>query len=154
MRAGRTTTFQRQVDLIDANPISSRKCIVGTAMSDKPEPGDDLMSMGTIARYSKMIEDLRAGLDPEIIKTWYEKVESDARDLAPANLKETIEVIQDDLLPMKYNFKASKRAVPFVVEAIEKNLQAMPFATRLYFQKVEESIWEEYERYAKLNPSP
>jgi hypothetical protein len=123
-------------------------------MSEKPEPSDDLMSMGTIAKYAKMIEDLRAGLDPEIIKTWYEKVERDARDLAPANLKETIEVIQDDLLPMKYNFKASKRAVPFVVEAIEKNLQGMPFATRLYFQKVEESIWEEYERYIKTSSAP
>ncbi|MGA1975515.1 MAG: hypothetical protein ABSG92_07755 [Conexivisphaerales archaeon] len=123
-------------------------------MSDKPEPGDDLMSMSTISKYAKMIEDLRSGLDPEIIKTWYEKVEHDARELAPANVKDTIDVIQDDLLPMKYNFKASKRAVPFVVEAIEKNLQGMPFATKLYFQKVEESIWEEYERYIKQTPTP
>jgi len=123
-------------------------------MSDKPGPDDDLMSMGTIAKYSKMIEDLSSGLDPEVIKVWYDKVEHDAQELAPENLKGTIEVIQDDLLPMKYNFKASKRAVPFVVEAIEKNLQGMPFATRLYFQKVEESIWEEYERYVKLNPTP
>jgi len=123
-------------------------------MSDKPGPEDDLMSMGTIARYSKMIEDLRAGLDPEVIKVWYDKVEGDARGLAPDELKGSIEVIQDDLLPMKYNFKSSKRAVPFVVEAIEKNLPAMPFATRLYFQKVEEAIWDEYERYHKTAAPP
>ena len=122
-------------------------------MGDKPGPGDDLMSMDTIAKYAKRIEDLRSGLDPEVIKTWYDKVEQEARELAPDNLKDTIEVVQDELLPMKYNLKASKRAVPFVVEAIEKYLSAMPFATRLYFQKVEESIWDEYERYAKLHPT-
>jgi hypothetical protein len=117
-------------------------------MSDKPGPEDDLMSVGTIEKYSKMIEDLRSGLDPGVIKVWYDKVEEDARELAPENLRDTIEVVQDDILPMKYNFKASKRAVPFVVEAIEKNLPGMPFATRLYFQKVEEAIWDEYEHYA------
>jgi hypothetical protein len=123
-------------------------------MSEKPGPNDDLMSMGTIAKYAKMIEELRSGLDPEVIKEWYDKVEVEARELAPENLKETIEVVQDELLPMKYNLKASKRAVPFVVQAIEKELPTMPFATRLYFQKVEESIWDEYERYMKLNPPP
>jgi hypothetical protein len=123
-------------------------------MSDKPEAGDDLMSMGTIAKYAKMIEDLRSGLDPAIIKEWYDRIERDAKELAPEDLKESIEVIQDEILPMKYNLKASKRAVPFVVEAIEKNLHEMPFATRLYFQKVEDSIWDEYERYRKLHPTP
>ncbi len=111
------------------------------------------MSMGTIAKYSKIIEDQRAGLDPEVTRVWFEKVEHDAQDLAPENLKGTIEVIQDDLLPMKYNIKASKRAVPFVVEAIEKNLSKMPFATKLYFQVVEQAIWDEYERYANQRPS-
>jgi hypothetical protein len=123
-------------------------------MSERPGPEDDLMSMGTIERYSKMIEDLRSGLDPEVIKTWYDKIERDARELAPADLKGSIQVLQDELLPMKYNFKASRRAVPFVVESIEKNLQGMPFATRLYFEKVEEAIWDEYEHYGKAAPSP
>lgn len=105
--------------------------------------------MKTIEKYSKMIEDLRSGLDPDIIKGWYMKVEADARELAPSHLKDTIEVVQDPLLPVRYNLKASKRAVPFVVQAIEKNLAAMPFATRLYFQKVEEVVWEEYEKYVR-----
>ena len=39
---------------------------------------------------------------------------------------------------MKFEFKASKRAIPYLVEAIENNLNSMPFATRLYFQKFEE----------------
>jgi uncharacterized secreted protein with C-terminal beta-propeller domain len=118
-------------------------------MSDRLGPEDDLLSMDTIAKYSKMIEDLRSGLDPEVIRKWYEKVEQDARELAPDHLKDTIQVVQDPLLPVKYNLKTSKRAVPFVVQAIEKNLASMPFATRLYFQKVEEAVWEEYERYSK-----
>ncbi len=41
---------------------------------------------------------------------------------------------------MKFEFKTSKRAVSYVFEAIEDNLPSMPFATRLYFQKLEELI--------------
>jgi hypothetical protein len=123
-------------------------------MSDALGPGDDPMSMETIAKYAKMIEDKREGLDPEVTKVWFDRVEHDAKELAPSELRETIEVIQDDLLPMKYNIKASKRAVPFVVEAIEKNLPRMPYATGLYFKVVVESaIWDEYERYTRENSS-
>jgi hypothetical protein len=41
---------------------------------------------------------------------------------------------------MKFELKASRRAVRHVVEAIERNLREMPFSTRLYFQKLEEII--------------
>jgi hypothetical protein len=112
---------------------------------------DDLLSMDTIRKYAKQIEDLKSGLDFEVLAHWGKIVEADAIELAPAELKGTIQVIQDELLPMKFNFKASKRAVPFLVQAIEKNLPNMPMATRLYFQKVEDAIWEEYERYTKLH---
>lgn len=117
---------------------------------------DDLLSMDTIRKYAKQIEDLRSGLDFEVLAHWSKVIESDAVELAPDDLKGTIQIVQDELLPMKFNFKASKRAVPFLVQAIEKNLSEMPMATRLYFQKVEDVIWEEYQRYSKThgkNPS-
>ncbi|MEM0287310.1 MAG: hypothetical protein QXG05_03945 [Nitrososphaerota archaeon] len=112
---------------------------------------DDLLSMRTIEKYAKQIEDLKSGLDIEVLAEWSKRIEQDAKDIAPDELKDTIKIIQDDLLPMKFHFKVSKRAVPFLVQAIEKNIQTMPFATKLYFQKVEEAIWEEYQRYLKQN---
>lgn len=114
---------------------------------------DDLLSLDTIRKYAKQIEDLRSGLDFEVLAHWAKVVEADAIELAPEELKSTIQVVQDELLPMKFNFKASKRAVPFLVQAIEKNLSQMPMATRLYFQKVEDAIWEEYQRYTRTHGS-
>ena len=62
-------------------------------------------------------------------------------------------VIQNPDLPMKFEFKSSKRAVPYVIEAIESNLASMPFATRLYFQKLGEIIQAESSTSSPWKPS-
>ncbi|MBI4258771.1 MAG: hypothetical protein HY619_07435 [Thaumarchaeota archaeon] len=105
-------------------------------MSNDPE-------VQVINRFISMIEDIKTGLDPDVLASWYAVIESDAKSKCPSNLVSTIMVRQDPVLPMKFEFKASKRAVPFVVEAIENHLNEMPFATRLYFQKLEEVISHE-----------
>ena len=89
------------------------------------------------------IEDLKLGLDPNVLAGWYQKIASDAKAEAPAHLIETIEVVQDPILPMRFELKSSKRAVRYVLEAIDRNLDAMPMATRLYFQKLAELIQAE-----------
>ena len=89
------------------------------------------------------IEDLKLGLDPKVLAGWYQRIASDAKARAPAHLVETIDVIQDPILPMKFEFKSSKRAIKYVLEAIDRNLDAMPMATRLYFQKLAELIQAE-----------
>lgn len=93
-----------------------------------------------IERLVREIEDLKLGLDPDVLAGWYRKIESDAKASTPAHLRDSIQVIQNEVLPMKFEFKTSKRAVSYVMEAIERNLPAMPMATRLYFQKLEELI--------------
>jgi len=89
------------------------------------------------------IEDLKLGLDPAILLGWYNKVASDAKAKAPTDLMDSIDVVQDPLLPMKFEFRTSKRAVQYVLNAIEENLLEMPTATRLYFQKLSELIQAE-----------
>jgi hypothetical protein len=89
------------------------------------------------------IEDLKLGLDPNVLAGWYQKIANDARSEAPGHLVDSIDVIQDPILPMKFEFKSSKRAVKYVLEAIDRNLDAMPMATRLYFQKLAELIQAE-----------
>jgi hypothetical protein len=44
---------------------------------------------------------------------------------------------------MKFEFKASRRTVKYVLEAIDENLESMPKATQLYFQKLSELIQAE-----------
>jgi hypothetical protein len=94
-------------------------------------------------RLLKEIEDLKLGLDPSVLAGWYGKIASDAKAEAPAHLVDSIDVVQDPILPMKFEFKTSRRAVKYVTDAIEKNLDGMPLATRLYFQKLSELIQAE-----------
>ncbi len=89
------------------------------------------------------IENLKLGFDPNVLAGWYNKVASDAKAEAPRHLTDSIEVVQDPVLPMKFEFKTSKRAVKYVLEAIDRNLADMPTATRLYFQKLSELIQAE-----------
>jgi len=89
------------------------------------------------------IENLKEGLEPGILAGWYNKIASDAKVEAPAYLADSIDVIQDPILPMKFEFKTSKRAVKYVLDAIDQNLSGMPTATRLYFQKLSELIQSE-----------
>ena len=99
--------------------------------------------MLVLNKFLKDIEDLKLGLDPGVLSGWYQKIASDARAEAPRHLTDSIDVIQDPILPMKFEFKTSRRAIKYVVEAIERNLDAMPLATRLYFQKLSELIQAE-----------
>ena len=93
------------------------------------------------------IKDIRTGLDPSVIEDWYRIIEDEARKVCPPKLSSSISIQQDPDLPVKYRIRASKRAVPYVIEAVERHLNEMPFATRLYFQKLEEIVLEEAGRY-------
>ncbi len=103
-------------------------------------PNEEMMFLN---RLVQEIENLKLGLDPEVLAGWYNKVASDAKVKAPRELMDLIDVVQDPILPMKFEFKISRRTVKYVLEAIDENLNSMPTATRLYFQKVAELIQAE-----------
>ena len=96
--------------------------------------------MRLLQRLVAEIERLKLGLDPEVLAAWYRKIEVDARARAPDHLKDSIQVIRDPVLTMKFEFRTSRRAVDKVIEAIAANLGSMPLATRLYFEKLGELI--------------
>ena len=94
----------------------------------------------TVNKLADIIKDTKHGLDPDILATWYRVIENEARERCPTSLKETINIKQDPVMCMKFEVKASKRVIHHLIDAIENNLYDMPFATRLYFQKLEEII--------------
>ena len=100
----------------------------------------DANEIRLIQRLVMEIEKLKMGLDPDVLAAWYRKVEVDAKARVRPDLRDSIQVIRDPVLTMKFEFRASKRAVDKVIEAIEANLSSMPLATRLYFEKLEELI--------------
>lgn len=99
--------------------------------------------MMVLNRLLHEIESLKEGLEPNILAAWYKKIASDAKVEAPSYLTDSIGVVQDPILPMKFEFKTSKRAVKYVLDSIDQNLANMPTATRLYFQKLSELIQAE-----------
>jgi hypothetical protein len=114
---------------------------MSVAPADNPEGNVLGKLIGTI-------QDAPNGLDPRILAVFYNRIELESKAKCPTEeLRNSISVVQNRELPMKFEFKASKRAMPFVIEAIESNLGSMPFATRLYFQKFEEILQKEYSRY-------
>ena len=95
---------------------------------------------------SSDITNLKEGLDPENIAFWYKKVIDEAKEMAPPWLVDKINVIQDPILYLKFNLDISKRAVRYLMMAIENNLDEMPYTTKLYFLKVQEIISQEMDK--------
>ncbi|MCP8310975.1 MAG: hypothetical protein L6N94_05700 [Candidatus Methylarchaceae archaeon HK01M] len=108
---------------------------------------EDDLGFSMIDKLVKMIEDKKLGLDPEVLAYWFKIIEADAKSLCPEDLRDSISMKQDPVLWMKFKVKLSRRTVPFLIQAIEKNLSLMPYATRLYFMKVGEIIEDEASRF-------
>lgn len=99
-----------------------------------------------LGRLGEDIAVLQGGLDPRTLEAWYAKVIEDARQMAPSWLADKINVKQDPIITLKFELDVSKRAVRYLMAAIEKNADAMPYTTRMYFLKVQESITSEMDK--------
>ena len=127
----KATSSQSREELVSSEPISSKN-----------------VEVNVLNKLIETIEGAKVGLDSEVIAKWYAVIESESKVLCPTSeLRDSIHVVQNPVLPMKFEFKSSKRAIPYVVSAIESNLNEMPFATRLYFQKFEEIMQQELTTY-------
>ena len=92
------------------------------------------------------VTNLQEGLHPENLAFWYGKIIKETKEMAPPWLQDKIKVKQDPILQMKFNLDISKRAVQYLMMAIEKNLDHMPYSTKLYFLKVQEIMEGEVDK--------
>ncbi len=104
------------------------------------------MESSLAMKINNIIKEMQDGLDPAVLANWYSIVQNRARELSPEELCEKIIVEQDPILMMKFRLSISKRTVSFVMSAIEQTLPEMPYSTRLYFEKVQEIILQEFAR--------
>jgi len=89
------------------------------------------------------VKGLKEGMDPDILAYWYKRIEDKSVELVPEHLKDKVHFEQDRVLWMKFKMDVSKRAVPYVMNAIEEYMPMMPYSTGLYFRKVQEILTEE-----------
>ena len=108
------------------------------------------MESSLAMKINNIIKEMQDGLDPTLLANWYSIVQSRARELSPEELREKIIVEQDPILMMKFRLSISKRTVPFVISAIDQTLPEMPYSTRMYFEKVQEIILQEFARTGAL----
>ena len=92
------------------------------------------------------VSNLKEGLHPENLSFWYKKIINETREMAPPWLEDKINLKQDPILPMKFNIDISKRAVKYLMIAIDNNLDSMPYSTQLYFLKVQEIMSAEMDK--------
>lgn len=92
------------------------------------------------------IKQLKEGLDPEIIGYWYKRVEDRAIETVPFHLRNKVHFEQDRLLWMKFKMDVSRRAVPYIMQAIEDYIPLMPYSTGLYFRKIQQILMEEIDK--------
>jgi len=106
--------------------------------------------MAIINRMLKKLDDdvscMQRGLQPDSLAYWYDAVIGEARALAPPHLRDKINVRQDPILPMRFSLDVSKRAVRHLMAAIDDNLEKMPYTTRLYFLRIQETLDMEVDR--------
>ena len=86
------------------------------------------------------IQNLKGGLQPENLEYWYRKITDETLEILPPWLVYKINIVQDPNLPLKFNIDISKRAVRYFMQVIDYNLQKMPYTTKLYFMKVQETV--------------
>lgn len=89
------------------------------------------------------IQNLKEGLDPDVLAYWYKRVEDKSREILPYHLKEKVHFEQDRILWLKFKMDVSKRAVPYVMQVIDEYIPMMPYSTGLYFRKVQEILTDE-----------
>lgn len=106
--------------------------------------------MAIINRMLKKLDNdvvcMQQGLQPENLARWYDTVVKEARRFAPPHLQDKINVRQDPVLLMKFNLDISKRAVRYFMMAVDDSLERMPYTTRLYFLRVQETLAGEVDR--------
>ena len=100
-----------------------------------------------LEKLTAIIEDVKSSLDPDLLASWYDLIVERTKEICPDELRDTISVERDPILTMKFHIKASRRAVPYLLDVIEEHLPQMSFATRLYFQKVEEILEQEAAKF-------
>ena len=98
---------------------------------------DSLLSTIPLAQE---LDNMTTGLEPDQLEGWKRKVEEDAREAAPMETRGVVSFPAMGGKGSPKELKVSRRAVPFLIGAIERNKGSMPAGARAYFEALEEML--------------
>ena len=107
--------------------------------------GTGELGLGSLASSAPLVRELgdfTSGLGQDRLEDWMKKIEADAIEAAPSEVRDRVvfpRVGHGGMAPPK-ELKVSRKAAPYIVASIEKNKGAMPAGTRAYFEALEELI--------------
>lgn len=116
---------------------------VGVRLLANPGEGLDLGNLAAISPLVKELGGMVEGMDREQLEKWRKKVEDDARESAPPEVKDRVSVPVIDPEKKGMKISASRSAIPYIVEAISKNKEAMPQGTKSYFEALDALLTRE-----------
>jgi len=105
--------------------------------------GGEPLGPESLAAAASLVQELgamTAGLGESQLEEWSEKIEKEAMEAAPKDLKEKISLPRGSGPSRPASSKevrVSRRAVPFIIVAIEKYKESMPEGARHYFERLE-----------------
>ena len=103
------------------------------------------------AKIDKSIQNLRTGLEPEVLAYWYKQIECQSIEKVEQELKDKISFEQHRILWMKFKINISIRAIPIVLETIENNISLMEYSTGLYFRKIQDILLKQLNNSTIIN---
>ena len=122
--------------IVATNAITSLGVRQVKRMGDVP-----LASLLSATPLARELSGITSGLEPAALEGWRKKIEQDAIDAAPQELKEVVALPQITGLGQdSRELKVSRRALPYLVAAIEKNKGSMPEGARTYFETLEDLL--------------
>lgn len=122
--------------IVATNIISA----AGVYFAVRKEHSLGLESLRSAAPLVKELGAMATGLAPETIEEWTMTVEEDAMREAPEEVKARVRiplVPSGDLSQASRELRISKSALPYILQAIEKDKASMPEGTRAYFESLE-----------------
>ena len=103
------------------------------------------------AKIDESIQNLRIGLDPEVLAYWYKQIEYQSIEKAEDEWKEKIYFEQDKILWMKFHIHIPIYSIPAILEIIENNIPLMKYSTQLYFRKIQSILLKQLNDSTVIN---
>jgi hypothetical protein len=92
------------------------------------------------AKIDESIQNLRIGLDPEVLAYLDKQIEYQSIEKGEDEWKEKIYFEQDKILWMKFYIHIPIYSIPTILEIIENNIPLMKYSIQLYFRKIQEIL--------------